>query len=147
MHMNTVQQLRVMAQYQLRCVVQRLRGQVSSLKGSRDKLLLEVDRQSLEIERLLADNSALEQVSEYLAPNTLLSSQQHHPTASYWHDFVPALTNCMLRNTPGHVITCVQHVVRWVRACLLFTSVGPSRQGVQAPSTWYLQDVEHLSLH
>jgi len=43
-------------------VVQRLRGQVSSLKASRDKLLVEVDRQSLEIERLLTDNSALEQV-------------------------------------------------------------------------------------
>ena len=50
--------------------MQRLRGQVSSLKGSRDKLLLEVDRQSLETERLLADNSALEQVTEYFAPNT-----------------------------------------------------------------------------
>jgi len=35
---------------------------VSSLKASRDKLLVEVDRQSLEIERLLTDNSALEQV-------------------------------------------------------------------------------------
>ena len=54
----------------LLCVVQRLRGQVSSLKGSRDKLLLEVDRQSLDVERLLADNSALEQVTEYLAPIT-----------------------------------------------------------------------------
>ncbi len=44
------------------CTTQRLRGQVSSLKASRDKLLVEVDRQSLEIERLLTDNSALEQV-------------------------------------------------------------------------------------
>ncbi len=35
---------------------------MSSLKASRDKLLVEVDRQSLEIERLLTDNSALEQV-------------------------------------------------------------------------------------
>ncbi|DBA75487.1 hypothetical protein WJX77_004920 [Trebouxia sp. C0004] len=42
-------------------LLQRLRGQVSSLKASRDKLLVEVDRQSLEIERLLTDNSALMQ--------------------------------------------------------------------------------------
>ncbi|DBA81356.1 TPA: hypothetical protein ACH3X2_006959 [Trebouxia sp. C0005] len=42
-------------------LLQRLRGQVSSLKASRDKLLVEVDCQSLEIERLLTDNSALEQ--------------------------------------------------------------------------------------
>lgn len=42
-------------------LLQRLRGQVSSLKASRDKLLVEVDRQSLEIDRLLTDNAALEQ--------------------------------------------------------------------------------------
>ncbi|DBB16944.1 TPA: hypothetical protein ACH3X3_014055 [Trebouxia sp. C0006] len=42
-------------------LLQKLRGQVSSLKASRDKLLVEVDRQSLEIESLLTDNSALEQ--------------------------------------------------------------------------------------
>lgn len=42
-------------------LVQRLRGHVTSLKASRDKLLLEVNKQSLEIERLLVENTALEQ--------------------------------------------------------------------------------------
>lgn len=40
---------------------QRLRSQVTSLKASRDKLLSEVDSQSREIERLLTENSTLEQ--------------------------------------------------------------------------------------
>ena len=54
------------------CVVQRLRGQVSSLKASRDKLLVEVDRQSLEIDRLLTDNAALEQVPKMYSSRILL---------------------------------------------------------------------------
>ena len=54
------------------CVVQRLRGQVSSLKASRDKLLVEVDRQSLENERLLTDNAALEQVPNMYSSRMLL---------------------------------------------------------------------------
>ena len=46
---------------------QKLRGQVAGLKGSRDKLLLEVDRQSLEIARLATENTALEQVRPRIA--------------------------------------------------------------------------------
>jgi len=45
---------------------------VSSLKASRDKLLVEVDRQSLDIERLLTDNSALEQVLKMYTSRMLL---------------------------------------------------------------------------
>lgn len=44
------------------CTVQKLKGQVTGLKASRDKLLAEVDRQSTEIERLLTHNATLEQV-------------------------------------------------------------------------------------
>ena len=47
----------------LSCTVQKLKGQVTTLKASRDKLLAEVDRQSTEIERLLTHNAVLEQVS------------------------------------------------------------------------------------
>ena len=54
-------------------MVQKLRGQVSSLKASRDKLLVEVDRQSLEIESVLTDNSALEQVPKIHTSCMLLS--------------------------------------------------------------------------
>lgn len=107
-HVNTVQQLRVMAQYHLPCVVQRLRGQVSSLKGSRDKLLLEVDRQSLDVERLLADNSALEQVTEYLAPNTqccLVSNSI--PDCICVTLYLPYKSAI-----PDHVISCLEHLVR-----------------------------------
>ena len=43
--------------------VQKVKGQVASLKASRDKLLAEVDRQSTEIERLLTHTATLEQVS------------------------------------------------------------------------------------
>lgn len=43
--------------------MQKLKGQVTSLKASRDKLLAEVDRQSKEIERLLTHNATLEQVN------------------------------------------------------------------------------------
>lgn len=43
--------------------MQKLKGQVTSLKASRDKLLAEVDRQSTEIERLLTHNATLEQVA------------------------------------------------------------------------------------
>lgn len=43
--------------------VQKLKGQVTSLKASRDKLLAEVDRQSTEADRLLTHNATLEQVS------------------------------------------------------------------------------------
>ncbi len=51
-------------------LLQRLRAQVTSLKASRDKLLVEVDRQSLEIERLLTDNTALEQVDTLASGNS-----------------------------------------------------------------------------
>lgn len=44
------------------CTVQKLKGQVTGLKASRDKLLAEVDRQSTEIERLLTHTATLEQV-------------------------------------------------------------------------------------
>ena len=50
-------------------VLQKLRGQVASLKGSRDKLLQEVDRQSLEIARLATENAALEQVRPSALPS------------------------------------------------------------------------------
>lgn len=52
------------------CIVQKLKGQVTSLKASRDKLLAEVDRQSTEIERLITHNATLEQVG--FSPTCLL---------------------------------------------------------------------------
>ncbi|KAL3143704.1 hypothetical protein ABBQ38_002498 [Trebouxia sp. C0009 RCD-2024] len=42
-------------------IVQKMKGQMTGLKASRDKLLAEVDRQSREIERLLYHNATLEQ--------------------------------------------------------------------------------------
>lgn len=71
------------------CTTQRLRGQVSSLKASRDKLLVEVDRQSLEIERLLTDNSALEQV-----PNTYPGTYVHLSCAQAWTSALEVLAFC-----------------------------------------------------
>lgn len=45
------------------CTVQKMKGQVTGLKASRDKLLAEVDRQSRKIDRLLSHNETLEQVN------------------------------------------------------------------------------------
>ncbi|KAL3134164.1 hypothetical protein ABBQ32_008579 [Trebouxia sp. C0010 RCD-2024] len=42
-------------------ISEKMKGQMTGLKASRDKLLAEVDRQSREIERLLYHNAALEQ--------------------------------------------------------------------------------------
>ena len=56
------------------CTVQKVTGQVTSLKASRDKLLAEVDRQSTETDRLLTHNATLEQVS-FSPPACLLLLQ------------------------------------------------------------------------
>ena len=63
-------------------LLQRLRGHVTSLKASRDKLLLEVDKQSLEIERLLVENTALEQVMALYIRTLCCHSAVKHQTLS-----------------------------------------------------------------
>ena len=72
--------------------LQRLQGQVASLKGSRDKLLKEVDRQSLEIARLATENTALEQVSGPVhntltfSPRLSVTTLGHTCKAISWSD-------------------------------------------------------------
>ena len=63
-------------------LLQRLRGHVTSLKASRDKLLLEVNKQSLEIERLLVENTALEQVMALYIRTLYCYSAVKHQTLS-----------------------------------------------------------------
>lgn len=75
---------------------------MSSLKASRDKLLVEVDCQSLEIERLLTDNSALEQVPEMHTSRMLLSGSGFYTE----HVTLQVSACCELQQRPVAHVVC-----------------------------------------
>ena len=61
-------------------IAQKLRRQVTSLKASRDKLLLQVDKQLLEIDHLSSDHAAMQQV--YTQMHALLQDVWHHQSVT-----------------------------------------------------------------
>ena len=80
---------------------------MTSLKASRDKLLSEVDSQSREIERLLTENSVLEQVQSDLNNVLMQHAQPHNLPLSTIHDLPMAdvAVSCMGVGKVKHALT------------------------------------------